>query len=321
MRPQARVARAVALLVSLAVVTGGCSARQPQSVALGVVAEEVSALDDFAAATGRTAEVYSWFQAWAGEPAFDAARATAAASRGALPLLTWEPWAPGAGPEQPAYSLARIVDGGFDGYIATVARQIRDWDGTVGMRFLHELNATHYPWGAGVNNNSPADAVAAWKHVREVFQREGANNVVWFWAPNVHAPGTAAYAPLYPGDDWVDWVGLDGYNGGTTLPWGGWRTPEDLFGASIDDLRELSDRPMAITEVGSAEQGGNKALWVDQLFRLVLERDIRLVVWFQLNKEADWRLTSSADSSAAFHRAAAFLSRVAPMTGAVTEIR
>ena len=314
---RSRVTRTVGLLVSLVLLTGGCGSSQPQSVALGIAADEVAGLDDFAAAAGRTGDVYTWFQAWAGEPAFDAARATAAASRGALPLLTWEPWSPGGGADQPAYSLARIVEGGFDAYIATVARQIRSWNATLGLRFMHELNAPHYPWGAGVNGNSPADAVAAWKHVRGIFRQEGATNVLWFWAPNVHAEGTAAYAPLYPGDEWVDWVGLDGYNGGTELAWGGWRTPEEVFGTSVDDLQELSDRPLAITEVGSVEQGGDKARWIDQLFTLVLERGIRMVVWFQLDKEADWRLDSSPAASAAFHRAATFLTRVAPLTGPV----
>lgn len=290
------------MLLSLAVFTGGCAAR-PQRVALGVAADDVATLDSVAVTTGRASDVYEWYQAWAEKPAFDADRASAAAKRGAFPLLTWEPWSTGGGVEQPEYSLARIVAGDFDTYIATFADQIRTWNGRLGLRFLHELNAPYYPWGAGVNGNSSADAIAAWKHVREIFWREGANSVVWIWSANVHAAGTVAYEPVFPGDAWVDWVGLDGYNGGTALPWGGWRSPEEIFGSSIDDLVELSDRPLAITEVGSVEQGGDKARWIKQLFALALGRGVLLLIWFQYDKEADWRLDSSPAAAAAFRSA------------------
>lgn len=42
-----------------------------------------------------------------------------------------------------------------------------------------ELNAPFYPWGAGVNGNTPSDAVRAWDRVRQVFTAHGANNVTW----------------------------------------------------------------------------------------------------------------------------------------------
>jgi beta-mannanase len=277
-----------------------------------VAAESVAVVDVFASNVAAPVGAYEWYQAWGDGMPFDATRATAAADRGALPVLTWEPWAPGAGVQQPAYTLARIGHGSHDEYVTGFARQVRDWGGQVAVRFLHELNAPTYPWGVGVNGNTAAEAVTAWKHVRAVFDREGVRNVVWVWSVNVHAPGTTPYAEIYPGDDAVDWVAVDGYNGGTALPWGGWRSPRELFGTSMDDLRVLSDRPLAITEVGSAEQGGDKAAWVDQLFRLAVERRVRVLIWFQYAKEADWRVNSSPRSAAAFRRAAGVPGRLGP---------
>ena len=189
---------------------------------------------------------------------------------------------------------------------------MRDWGGRLGLRFLHELNAPFYPWGAGVNGNSPTDAVRAWNRVRGIFEAEGAHNVVWIWCVNIHGPGYAEYATLFPGDAAVDWVAVDGYNGGTALPWGGWRSPEQVFGPSLDDLSDLSDRPLAITEVGSAEQGGDKAAWVEDLFRLAVDRGVRVLIWFEYAKEADWRVVSSPRATAAFRRAAAVPGRLGP---------
>jgi hypothetical protein len=180
------------------------------------------------------------------------------------------------------------------------------------VRFRHELNAPTYPWSVGVNGNTSAEAIAAWKHVRAVFDREGVQNVVWVWCVNVHAPGTTPYGDIYPRDDALDWVAVDGYNGGTVLPWGGWRSPQALFGPSLDDLDAVSDPPLAIAEVGSGEQGGDKAAWVEQLFRLAVDRRVRVLIWFEYAKETDWRVNSSPGSVAAFRRAAAVPGRLGP---------
>jgi hypothetical protein len=281
-------------------------------MALGVTAQTVETFDAFAKIAGSPISVYQWYQSWEGSPSFDAARATAADSRGALPLLTWEPWVAGGGVEQPTYSLDQIANGAHDAYVRSFARQIRDWGGLVGLRFLHELNARHYPWGAGVNGNTPAEAVAAWHHVREVFESEGARNIVWVWCVNVSGPDTATFKSVYPGDQAVDWVAIDGYNGGTVLPWGGWRSPRELFGDSISKLKDLSDKPLVITEVASVEQGGDKAVWISDLFALAVESRIRLLVWFEFNKEADWRVRSSPAAADAFHREATVPGRLGP---------
>jgi len=302
------ISRAAPTVLPLLLLVAGCAS--PQPLTLGVAAENVEAVDFFARTVAAPVGAYEWYQAWGSAAPFDATRAGAAAARGALPVLTWEPWAPGAGVQQPAYSLDRIVDGSHDGYVTGFARQVRDWGGRVAVRFLHELNAPNYPWSVGVNGNTASDAIAAWKHVRAIFDREGVRNVVWVWCVNVHAPGTTPYGEVYPGDEAVDWVAVDGYNGGTTLPWGGWRSPQQVFGPSLEDLHALSDRPLAITEVGSSEQGGDKAAWVDQLFRLAVEHRVRVLIWFQYQKEADWRVDSSPRSAAAFRRAAAVPGRL-----------
>ncbi len=299
----------VCALVAIMAATG-CSG--PQSLTLGVAADDVRTVDSFAAATGAPVGVYQWYQGWAGTPDFDTARAAAADARGALPLLTWEPWTPGAGAQQPEYALARIADGTHDAYITAFARQVHIWGGELALRFLHEVNAPFYPWGAGVNGNTPAAAVAAWTHVREIFEREGADNVIWVWCVNVHEPGFADYASLYPGDEAVDWVAVDGYNGGDALPWGGWRTPRDLFGRSVADLHALTDRPLAITETASAEQGGDKAEWIRQLFDLAVRERIHVLVWFEYAKETDWRVESSPTAVDAFRQEAAVPQRLGP---------
>ena len=302
--------RAVALWLAVLLLIPACSA--PQPLALGVAADDVREVGALTRTAGAPVSMYEWFQSWAGDTPFDAARAEAAVDRGTLPVLTWEPWAPGGGVDQPAYALDRISDGSHDAYIAAFARQVRQWGGRLGIRFLHELNASHYPWGTGVNGNTPAGAVAAWQHVRRVFADEGVANAVWIWCVNVHAEGTAPFEDLYPGDDAVDWVALDGYNGGTALPWGGWKSPEEVFGASLDDLHDLAKRPVVITEVGSAEEGGSKSAWIRDLFELAADRGVRGLIWFQHDKETDWRVDSTPAAAAAFRQSVTAHGTVSP---------
>jgi beta-mannanase len=218
-------------------------------------------------------------------------------------MLTWEPWAPGAGVDQPQYALDRIVAGDHDEYVRSFARQLRDWGGTLALRFAHESNAPFYPWSVGVNGNTAQDAAGAWRHVRDLFAQEGAD-VVWVWSVNVSGAGTVPFDRLYPGDDEVDWLGLDGYNGGDALPWGGWRTPEELLGDDVRALHELADRPVVLTEVGSAESGGDKAAWVRALFAFASEHRVSGVVWVDYRKEADWRVASSPAALRAFRSGA-----------------
>jgi hypothetical protein len=290
------------------------------SIAVGVTGgDAATAASRFVHVTGVTPAVEGWYSGWAGEPAFDAARASAARARGSLPMVTWEPWDPSAGADagadQPAYALARIAAGDFDAYVTAWARQVRAWGGPVVLRFAHELDAPHYPWSVGVNGNTAADAVAAWRHVHTLVEAQGAD-VIWAWCVNVHADRGSAYAPLYPGDDVVDWLAVDGYNGGTALPWGGWRSPAEVFGQSVDDLRALSPaKPLLITETASAEAGGDKAAWIHELFGYALDARIRGLVWFDEDKETDWRITSSPAAAAAFRAELAVPGRLGPLPG------
>ncbi|GAA4682967.1 hypothetical protein GCM10023215_16480 [Pseudonocardia yuanmonensis] len=276
----------------------------PAPLAVGVASGDRAGVTEFSRSAGLPPAIEVWYAAWAGEPAFDSARADAAIADGALPMVTWEPWDPAAGAMQPEYAPARIAAGAHDAYIASFARQVRDWGGTVALRFAHEADAPHYPWGVGVGGTTPADLVAAWRHVHRVFRSQGAD-VVWVWCVNVHSAGTAEYGPLYPGDDVVDWLAVDGYNGGDAVAWGGWRSPSEVFGESLADLRALSDHPIVITETASAEEGGDKAEWIRGLFALAAQERVRGLVWFQEDKEADWRISSSPESAAAFRAQAA----------------
>jgi beta-mannanase len=104
----------------------------------------------------------------------------------------------------------------------------------------------------------------------------------------------------YPGDHFVDWVGMDGYNWGTTRPWSRWQRFGEIFGPIYPDY--AARKPTMICEIASAERGGDKAAWIRNMGAELAGRfaRIRSVVWFDANKETDWRIDSSPASLAAF---------------------
>ncbi|WP_396134095.1 glycoside hydrolase family 26 protein [Arthrobacter sp. BE255] len=233
------------------------------------------------------------------------AELNAVRARGAVPLLTWEPWAWGGGLEQPAYSLDRITAGDFDARILEWGQALTAWGQPVMLRFAHEMNGNWYPWAEGVNGNQAGDYVQAWRHVHDVVASTGASNVQWVWSPNVPYWGSTDLAGLYPGAGYVDIVALDGYNWGTSAAWSSWVSPQDLFAPGIAQLRGIAPgKPILIAETASSEAGGSKATWnTDLVSYLAAQPDVMGFVWFHFQKETDWRINSSASSASALSSA------------------
>jgi beta-mannanase len=270
---------------------------------------DVTKLDQFIGMIGATPGIVMWYQDWEhpGKREFDPAKLDGVTARGAMPMITWEPWDATAGPNQPAYSLGTIIAGAHDPYIHAWAQGAAAWGKPLYLKFAHEMNGDWYPWAANANGNSAAQYIAMWQHVRAIFQQEGAANVRWVWSPNIAFPGSTPFRALYPGDDAVDWVGLDGYNFGASQSWSQWTDLAGTFGPSYDSLARIASKPMLIGETASSEVGGDKAAWISQGLLTDLPARfprLRAVVWFDESKETDWRANSSDATLAAFRAVA-----------------
>lgn len=262
-------------------------------------------LDEVARISGESPSIVLFYKDFLQAPPL--AEMNAVRARGAVPLITWEPWAWGGGLAQPAYALDRIAAGDFDAYITQWGQALASWGQPVQLRFAHEMNGNWYPWAEGVNGNQPGDYVQAWRHVHDVVAATGASNVAWVWSPNVPYFGSTDLAGLFPGAGYVNVVALDGYNWGTSASWSSWMSPQDLFAPGIAQLRTLAPGlPILIAETASAEAGGSKAQWnTDLVSYLAAQPNVVGFVWFHLQKETDWRINSSEASAAAFNAALA----------------
>ncbi|MFD9125095.1 glycoside hydrolase family 26 protein [Kitasatospora sp. NPDC059571] len=271
--------------------------RKPSGRMLGVASEggpaDLAPVNSFAAKSGHHPDVREYYQEW-GED-FDTAGNTALWKAGVLPLLSLVP------DQTP---LARIASGAEDAYLTRFAQQVRGFQGPVVIAFAPEMNGAWTPWGPG--KATADDYVKAWRHIHDAFRDQQATNVLWMWTPHVADSGTGApLKPYYPGDDYVDWLGLIGYYGpqdGTAY--------KSLFTPTLKTVRGFSGKPVLIAETGVAE-GPQKVAQINDLFSGAAGTDGLIgLVWYDLRKKwpgatqlTDWRVDSSAAAAAAVVKA------------------
>lgn len=268
------------------------------------------------AAVNRNADVSGYFQSWDTDFRPDAVQA--AWSRGQIPLLTWESQSQVGAitAEAPEYSLGSIISGQHDEYLRKYARDIAATGLPLVLRFNHEMNGTWYPWsevrgwdGKSINGNKKGEYVQMWRHVHDIFTQEGANQyVAWLWAPNRvnKIPSQPDPINFYPGDEYVDWIGMSGYY----RPGDPEATFDDTYGETLPLLRAAApEKPIFLAEIGATEEGGHKADWITSLFEGIARpenADIIGIGWFSLAVTSggegegrttnDWRLDSSGPS-------------------------
>ncbi len=227
---------------------------------------------------------------------------------GNIPMITWEPY---LAPTTPNDIETRIAQGNYDTYVERWGGKLRQFlagtDGVYGtaddrrvyIRLAHEANGDWYPWSAQDGVNTPADYVAMWQRVYQHLAAQGLDkaHVQWIWSINNADAGAFKAEAYYPGDAYVDWVGLDGYNWGSTYSWSNWQTPTQVFGYIRERVAALAPtKPIAITEVASTATTTNgvntaaKDAWITQFGSYVKDNDIRMVTWFNEEKETNWQI-------------------------------
>lgn len=274
--------------------------------------------DEFEARVGKTASLIHWSSPWEASEfcdgpssycGFRQAEFEAVRERGSIPFFSWAPnffsWSgPGAPP-----SAREIANGAEDGYITAWAEAARDWGHPFFLRFAWEMNGDWFRWGVGEFeqggekfSNTPADYVAMWRHVHDVFAAAGADNVTWVWCPAVDPRGKyASMAALYPGDAYVDWTCLDAYNWGRP-----WISFEEVFGDSYAEVTGTiaPGKPLIIGETASTERNGAKDEWIEAMFSGLAASypGVNGLLWFSVEGEGtgDWPIESSRRATDAF---------------------
>jgi hypothetical protein len=267
----------------------GAAILEPASGALLGLFYGAGSIDQVRAKLGVTPVIHLTYYRWDADWTGSVTQADLAAGR--IPLVNWEPH---------KIDFAKIIDGSLDATVEARAKGSKALGKKFFLDFAAEMNGDE-AW----SGNNAVLYVAAYRHIHDMFVAAGATNVVWAWCPNVTDTegGNRTTMDYYPGDAYVDWTGVDGYNWGTKN--GGWQSFHQVF-RDIYPLLAAKKKPILIGEMASGEAGGDKAKWIDEIIPTLRTEFplIKGVVWFDINKEEDWRISSSAGSEAAFIRMA-----------------
>lgn len=286
--------------------------KKPTSFFWGFVVEGFpitkNALEDLQKSTGITPQMVVFFLQWSTQeplaPSLDAIW-----KAGAVPCLTWEPMTIVDGKES-AIPYTDLTEGKYDAYIASTAKEIKSFGKPIIIRFSHEMNLSRYHWGTGtMNPHSPEIYQKMFRYVVDQFRKENIKTVLFAFCPNVESIPNEAWNKIsqyYPGDAYVDILGMDGYNWNITsevakernLAWTSpWKSFEQIFEPLYLELKKLApNKPMIVFETATALRASKKkSEWIQEAEQTAIDWDLEGIVWFQANKEEDWRMNQNQD--------------------------
>lgn len=187
----------------------------------------------------------------------------------------------------PPVKFSDITSGDLDDVIDARARNVAALDERVLIGFAHEPGALIGVGGS--KSGTESEYVEAWQHVVSRFDAAGASNVSWVWTLTAFEFTSGDPVRFYPGDDVVDWVGVDGYVNikcpWLNVPWSSWT---NVFGAA-NDFAVSRGKPLIVAEFGLREDPDHRERKADWLRASIGEiarmKSLKAVVSF--NSEAD----------------------------------
>ena len=160
--------------------------------------------------------------------------------------------------------------------IALFASEIKDENGElipVTFRPFHEQTGGWFWWGSATTTTDEYIALVRYtiEYLRDVKE---VRNFLYAYSPNApFGGGEERYLTTYPGDDYIDILGMDKYDSKSDAGSEGFlsSTLEDL--AMIVDLAEEKGKIPAFTEYGYSPEGmhekGNTLDWYTKLFNAI----------------------------------------------------
>jgi mannan endo-1,4-beta-mannosidase len=183
-----------------------------------------------------------------------------------------------------------VLDGEYDEFIKDYAKTVSDFNHPVLFRLGNEMNGDWCPYSSYNTSKDTLIFKEFYRYIYKIFEEAGADNVIWVWNPNGKSFPDFEWndaVMYYPGDEYVDIVGLTAYNTGTYYPGENWTSFQELYDPLYSEaMRIYGKKPMMITEFASSSIGGDKNQWIKDMFsRIESYENIKVAIWWD---GCDW---------------------------------
>lgn len=209
--------------------------------------------------------------------------------KNAYPMITWEPWVSElaktdtiAALKKEKKALKYIAEGYFDEYIKEFILTLKAFDKPIFLRFAHEFDNPQYPWSKK-GENTPEEFKKAWIHLHNIIKAQEANKIILVWNP--WKP--KAVSKYYPGDQYVDWIGVTSLNYSVLNESKKEATFENIYQPFSVEFSKLQRKPVMLAEFGSLKIKTDQKAWVENAMQTMENQfeEIAALVFF--NSEFD----------------------------------
>lgn len=161
-----------------------------------------------------------------------------------------------------------MLDGKYDYVLQEMASILKTAKIPIMLRINNEMNGDWVTYCSHHQGKDPRIYIMCYRYIHDFFEKEGVDNVLYVFNPNNKSfPDFSFnnYISYYPGDEYVDIIGLTAYNTGTYYYGEKWHTFEQLYDDLYNEYAQRFEQPFIITEFSSSNTGGDKLLWFEDM--------------------------------------------------------
>lgn len=209
---------------------------------------------------------------WYKKISFPSEAVKAIVKAGTLPFIRMMPRSNfNEGGPDPRYTLQAIIDGRFDSELKQWAIDASKSGVPLLVEFGTEVNGDWFPWSGKYNGDGgtgtygdpnladgPERFKDAYRHIIELCNANGADNITWFFHIDAYSEPDREWnkiADYYPGNDYIDWLGVSVY--GAQEPGDEFQEFTEIMNDVYPELTRLSNKPIAILEMSITEIRSN----------------------------------------------------------------
>lgn len=180
--------------------------------------------------------------------------------------------------------VLKILDGQYADKLDIVVDKLIALDKPVLFRLNNEMNGDWCLYNSFFYQKDTSLYLELWKYIYNKFDEKNANNIIWLWNPNESSFPDFKwnhYSNYFPGEEYVDIIGVTGYNTGNFYSGETWRTFEEIYDEFMPDYKaKFENFPFMITEFGSSIFGGDKLMWMEDMLSVIEKYEFKVAIYW-----------------------------------------